>query len=171
MLKLNVDSYVTLEYADEYVANNYPEYDDLAVVWGVLTDRDKEAYLRASVYQIDALVLQGAPLNKDQDLQFPRKECFRPATRENPIVPSDVMDAQVENALALLNKDLNTRSDDQMKILGTLGAMKNIKYNKREMGEVGLGATLTGAEKRSRLESIEAEKILKPWLQEELCKQ
>lgn len=164
MLEINNDSYVSIEYADQYVNDNYPEYDDLAVVWGVLTERDKEAYLRASAWQIETLVLQGVPLYKDQPMQFPRKECFREATYTNPTVPDEVKDAQVENAIALLNKDLNTRSDDQMKILGTLGAMKNIKYNKREMGEVGLGSSLTGTERKSRLESVEAEKMLKPWL-------
>ena len=44
--------------------------------------------------------------------------------------------------------------------------MKNIKYNKREMGEVGLGSSLTGATSTrvKRLESEDAEKMLKAWL-------
>lgn len=164
MLTINVDSYVTLEEADKYVEDNYTEFDDLAVLWGVLSPRDKEAYLRYSLGQLESLVLQGAPLYPNQDLQFPRRECFKPATKENPIVPTEIKEAQIENALALFNKDICARADEQMKTLGTLGAMKNIKYNKREMGEVGLGASLTGAVVSKRLESAEAEKFIKAWL-------
>lgn len=166
MLEINKDSYVTLEYADQYIEENYPEFDDLAVVWKVLADRDKESYLRASMGQLESLVLQGRPLYPNQALQFPRRDCFKPATKDSPTIPTEVMDAQIENAIALLNKDISARADEQMKTLGTLGAMKNIKYNKREMGEVGLGASLTGTETRhsKRLESEEAEKMLKAWL-------
>ena len=161
MLIVNENSYVDLEYADQYIEDNYPQYDDLAVIWGVLADRDKEAYLRASMGQIEGLVLEGRPYSCDQELQFPRRDCYKTG-----IIPTEVKDAQVENAIALLNKDISARADEQMKTLGTLGAMKNIKYNKREMGEVGLGSSLTGATSTrvKRLESEDAEKMLKAWL-------
>lgn len=165
MLEINKDTYISLEEANQYVEDNYPEYDDLAVMWKVLEDRDKEAYLRYSLGQIENLVLAGVPLHRNQELQFPRINCFKPATRENPTIPTEVKEAQIENALALFHKDICSRADEQMKILGTLGAMKNIKYNKREMGEVGLGASITGASVgHKRLESEEAERLLKAWL-------
>lgn len=164
MLTINVDSYVTLEEADKYVEDNYTEFDDLAVMWGVLSQRDKEAYLRYSLGQLESLVLQGAPLYPNQDLQFPRRECFKSATKENPIVPTEIKEAQIENALAILDKDLGSRSDQQIKSLSSIGAMKNIKYDKKNMGEVGLGASLTGAVVSKRLESAEAEKFIKAWL-------
>lgn len=160
MLNVGIDSYITVAEADAYIAANYAEYDDLAVVWGVLSEHDKEAYLRASLGQIEALVLYGRPYSREQALQFPRRDCFK----AGPDIPSEVKEAQAENALALLNKDLKARSDEQMKTLGTLGVVKNTKYNKREMGEVGLGATLTGLEKHSSvLESEDAVKMLKAW--------
>ena len=59
MLNVGIDSYITVAEADAYIAANYAEYDDLAVVWGVLSEHDKEAYLRASLGQIEALVLCG----------------------------------------------------------------------------------------------------------------
>lgn len=165
MLTIGVDTYITLEEAKAYIEGNYPQYDDLAVMWEVLEERDKEAYLRYSLGQLESLVLQGAPLIRTQDLQFPRKECFRPATREKPIIPTEIKEAQIENALALFQKDICARADEQMKMLGTLGVMKNIKYNKREMGEVGLGGSLVATNSRkTRLESEEAEKLIKAWL-------
>ena len=162
-MQVGNDTYVTVEEADRFIETYYPEFDDLAIVWGVLTEREKASYLYTSVQQMEALVLSGVRLNASQPLQFPRKECFMPATRENPIIPEQVKEAQIENALELLNADLGARSDEQMIFLSSLGVVKNSKYNKREMGEVGLGETLTGAVSHSPLESSHALKLLKPW--------
>lgn len=162
-MTVGIDTYVTVAEADEFIKQYYPEYDDLAVVWGVLTEREKTSYLYTSLQQIEALVLQGKPLDRNQPLQFPRIKCFKPATKENPTIPNEVKEAQIENALELLNADLGARSDEQMILLSALGVVKNTKYNKREMGEVGLGATLTGAESRTTLESAHAVKLLKAW--------
>lgn len=162
-MTVGIDTYVTVAEADEFIKQYYPEYDDLAVVWGVLTEREKTSYLYTSLQQIEALVLQGKPLDRNQPLQFPRIKCFKPATKENPTIPNEVKEAQIENALELLNADLGARSDEQMILLSALGVVKNTKYNKREMGEVGLGATLTGAESRTTLEGAHAVKLLKAW--------
>lgn len=162
-MTVGIDTYVTVAEADEFIKQYYPEFDDLAVVWGVLTEREKTSYLYTSLQQIEALVLQGKPLDRNQPLQFPRIKCFKPATKENPTIPNEVKEAQIENALELLNADLGARSDEQMILLSALGVVKNTKYNKREMGEVGLGATLTGAESRTTLESSHAVKLLKAW--------
>lgn len=160
---VGVDTYVTVAEADEFIKQHYPEYDDLVVVWSVLDEREKASYLYSSLRQIEALVLQGFPLKPGQPLQFPRRGCFREATRQNPIIPDEVKEAQIDNALELLNTDLGARSDEQMIVLSALGVVKNTKYNKREMGEVGLGATLTGAESQGVLESDYARKLLRPW--------
>ncbi len=158
------DTYVSVAEADEFIAEYYPDYDDLVMYWGVLTDKEKTSYLYTSLQQIEALVLQGKPLNKEQPLQFPRVNCFKPATRENGFaVPDEVKEAQIDNALELFNADLGARSDEQMIVLSALGVVKNTKYNKREMGEVGLGSTLTGAVSKSPLESEHALKLLKAW--------
>ena len=158
MLEVGINSYVTIAEADEYIESNFSETDDLAAIWGVLTDREKEHFLKASLGQIESLVLAGVPVNRDQPLQFPRCRVFRPG-----IIPQEVKDAQVENALEILNSEIKSRADEQMKTLGTLGVIKNTKYNKREMGEIGLGATLTGQERRSPLESDAAAELLRPW--------
>lgn len=162
-MQVGIDTYVTVEEADRFIETYYPEFDDLAVVWGVLTEREKASYLYTSVQQMEALVLSGVRLNASQPLQFPRKECFMPATRENPSIPEPVKEAQIENAIELLNTDLNARSDEQIILLSALGVVKNTKYDKRTMGEIGLGTTLMSSEKRVPLESEHALKLLKPW--------
>lgn len=166
MLTVGIDTYLTIEEANNYVVDNYPEYDDLAVIWGVLSDRNKESYLRYSLGQIESLVLQGVPLKIGQPLQFPRKRCYKEATFNNPIIPDEVKEAQIENALALLNKDLFSRSDEQMRTAGTLGLLRNIKYDKRTMGEVGISqglSSVASSEPQKRLESEEAQYLLKAW--------
>ncbi len=158
------DTYVSVAEADKFIEDYYPEYDDLVITWGVLTEKEKRSYLYTSLQQMEALVLQGKPLKKDQPLQFPRVNCYKPATKENGFaVPDEVKEAQIDNALELLNADLGARSDEQMIVLSALGVVKNTKYNKREMGEVGLGATLTGAVSKTPLESEHALKLLKSW--------
>lgn len=162
MITIGVDSYVSVAEANAYVENYYSEFDNLRVIWGVLSDESKETYLKQSAFEIDEQLFVGVVFNKLQDMQFPRKECYK----EGPQVPSEIKDAQIENALAIMKNSVSARSDEQMKILNSLGAMKNLKYNKREMGEVGLGASLTGQTQSSykRLTSEEAEKMLKAWL-------
>lgn len=161
MINIGIDSYVTVQEADNYIESYYNEFDNLAVTWGVLSNRDKETYLKQSAYEIDNLMLVGVVFNKTQSMQFPRKECYKQGIE----IPSEVKDAQIENALGILHISLSAKSDEQMKILGSLGAVKNLKYNKREMGEVGLGASLTGQQASyKRLSSLEAEQILKPWI-------
>lgn len=160
MLEININTYVTVEEANEYIKQCYPELDNLAVTWSVLSDHDKEAYLISSASDIDKLFIMGRKLDKNQSMAFPRRECYKERQ-----VPYEVKEAQIENALGLLNEKLSARSDEQMIILNSLGAIKNLKYNKREMGEVGLGATLTGGDTHNRLLASDyAIKLLKPWI-------
>lgn len=159
-LIVGVDTYATLLEADEYVSKYYTEYDDLRVIWEVLTDQEKMSYLGASLSQIESLVLTGSPATRTQSLQFPRINCFKASFDT---IPSEVKEAQIENAIALINADCSKYSDIQMKTLQSLGIVKNTKYNKREMGEIGMGASLTGEEHKSVLESEDALKMLRAW--------
>ena len=162
MLNIGINSYVDLEEADIYIEDNYLELDNLSVIWGVLTDKEKEVYLIQSAGEIDTLLLMGVKYAKNQKMEFPRMECYKQGKE----IPNEVKEAQIENALSIMSKSVSARSDEQMKILNSLGAYKNLKYNKREMGEIGLGESLTGqnTSANKRLTSLEAEKILKAWI-------
>ncbi len=153
--------FVTFEDVDIYLDTYYPKYNNLACHFKVLDEMERIGYLMSSLAQIDSLVMQGSLVCRDQEHCFPRKGCFKQFT-----IPDEVKDAQIENALALFNKDMSLRSDQQMKTMLTLGLMKNPKYNKREMGNVGLSESLDAGlqSKRKRLESEDAERILRPWI-------
>ena len=75
-LKLNINSYVTVEEADDYINTHYsdesPEYEK----WfnSGLSDENKKRALINSTSSIDNLLrFKGAKLNNAQSLQFPRR--------------------------------------------------------------------------------------------------
>jgi len=181
MLTIGTDSYITALEADEYLDNNYTRLNSLRVNWSVLPAADKDVYLRQAAGRIDALLLQGQKYEPMQVMQFPRRRAgrapFIPVTGfmplaawllyglgDSPVVPPNVKAAQAEEAIALLAKELGGRSDAQMRTMQTLGAMKNIKHNKREMGDVGAQAIVQAPTPRAKaLESDRAAELLKPW--------
>jgi len=171
MLEVGVNSYITIEEADNYITLTYEEFDSLAIRWTILSERDKVSLLIKSVQQIEALVLPGRKVFPFQDLQFPRIQYGQQRlmnmmgiTGQIGIVPKQVKDAQAENALGLLKERLARRSDEQIKTMASLGATSNWKYSKRNQGDVGLGEGLTGKADNKRLSSQIAEQILKSWI-------
>ena len=173
MLKVGENSYLTIEDADQYIAEYYKEYDDLRVIWSVLTVEEKEVYLKNSLAEIERLPFIGEKYLFTQKLQFPRQ--LYPVTSGCPpsylaiylgtgTIPEEIKGAQAENALGLLGKEWSARADRQFKTANTLGIMKNIKYNRREFGEATLGEEITGSKRRSALTSPVAEQLLRKFL-------
>ena len=176
-LTIGRDTYCSIIEADEYVGKTYNKYAPLRVIWNVLTGEEKAAYLRMSLAEIDSLPFTGAKYDSTQPLSFPRIShgcCsdysslpvgFRLASHNHSEIPQDVKAAQTENALAIIGKECMAQTDKQFMIMQSLGLMKNIKYNKREAGDVGMGDDITGAKQQaSRLTSKTAERLLRPWL-------
>ena len=161
-MTINEDTYVTEQEATEYINRYYPRLDNVACYFKALSSEDKKAYLMQSAYQIDCLMIAGRKLDNNQSMEFPRKGCYK----EGPVVPEEVKYAQIENALGLLQEHMSKRSDEQIMIMSSLGMAKNIKYNKREMGNVGLSESVTdvAVHKYKRLASEDAEKLLRPWI-------
>lgn len=63
-------SYVSVEYADEYVSKFYPEAD----CWHNLTEGEKETSLEVATAFVDRLLRWSSRIkNEDQALAFPRK--------------------------------------------------------------------------------------------------
>lgn len=85
--------YVTLEYADAYVQNNFVSDDPLRVKWTALQEGDRIALLNRSFAAIETLPFRGRKTEITQTRAFPRF----PSTT----IPPNVLNAQVENAVAL----------------------------------------------------------------------
>lgn len=85
--------YVSVAYADDYVAKHFLSTDELRKTWENLLEEDKEVLLRRSFEAIESLPFTGHKTEKNQPNAFPRcpeKE-----------VPENVKGAQVENAVTL----------------------------------------------------------------------
>lgn len=151
--------YVSLHELSVYL-QEFPEFDDLVCHFKVLPDNAKIHYLLDAADEINSLVMQGSPVDREQRMAFPRKGCFKPYT-----VPQEVKEAQMENAISLFKDDLSKRSEEQMKTMLSLGLMKNLKYSKRESGNLGLSDSLdiSMSTKTKRLSSSAAERLLRPW--------
>lgn len=177
LLTIGQDTYCSVDEADEYIAKTYTKYAPLRVIWSVLDDEEKAMYLRTSLAEIESLPFTGAKYDSAQALSFPRRPhaysaalgalpcVIRLTSQDYSKIPQAVKAAQVENTLAIIGKECMAQTDKQFMIMQSLGLMKNIKYNKREAGDVGMGDDITGVkQKASRLSSQVAEKLLRPWL-------
>lgn len=102
-LNIGVDSYVTTEEADQYIGRYYLSTDPIALQWKSMTPSDKEVLLRKAANTIDSLPLKGIKADLTQPLAFPRKlvefrGCYV-VESNTPDVPSEVKEAQIEQAL------------------------------------------------------------------------
>lgn len=171
------NTYSNIEYADNYVAEHYSKYNPLRVHYSVLTDDEKAGYLSLALQEIERLPFVGRKYLVSQPLQFPRirtgsfwgmsptyASMFVGGACENQ-TPECVRQAQVENALGIIANEISAVSDKQFMTLQSLGIIKNTKYNKREAGDLGFGADITGATaKRCPLSSQKAYSLLREWL-------
>ncbi|MCI8733283.1 MAG: hypothetical protein HFE29_02975 [Clostridia bacterium] len=171
------DTYATIGFADQYIATHYPQNHPLSVHFSVLTDDEKGVYLNLALQEIEALPFVGRKYIISQPLQFPRirggsfnrmtptyASAFAGSGGANEI-PLCIMQAQVENALGVLASEISAVSDRQFMTLQSLGIIKNTKYNKREAGDLGFGADITGAtSRRCPLSSGKAYALLREWL-------
>lgn len=110
----------TATQADTYIATRYTTLNPLRVRWTVLDTADKEAYINQS---------------SDQISKLPFNEVFDEDDISN-IDYDVVFNAIIENAIGLLDADLNATSNIQFKTLQSMGMAKNTKYNRREQGDV-----------------------------------
>ena len=71
-LEVGVNSYVTLEEADDIVDSMFMSTNELSVFWKTLSNNDKSAVLNKSRISIDNLKLDGRRASTSQRLEFPR---------------------------------------------------------------------------------------------------
>ncbi len=132
-----MQSYCTIEYADEYFKNRLH-----AESWGQADDETKENALKQATKAIDRQLLKGRKATDEQELAFPR----HPDTE----VPEVVKEACCEEALALLE-----RGNSQRRKLQQEGVQSFTLGNMSETYAPGAGRGLL---------SQEAKELLQPWL-------
>lgn len=169
MLTIGSNSYATITEADEYVNDYYECYHPLRVHWSVLGDDEKETYLRRSIAEIDKLHFLGRKYNAyAQRLAFPR---IRPDSGNlynggffsftyagESEIPEEVKQAQIENAIGIISKQISATADKQAITMQSLGAVKDTKG---QSGTVGADEAVTH---KCPLSSEKAYRLLRGWL-------
>lgn len=123
MLEVGVNTYCTLEDANNLVKCNYP-VGDYAAYWSGLTDEQKEQMLINSAIEMETLPVAGAKVFYNQPLQFPRKSNFY---RFNQI-PDEVKNAQVINALESMLVSIGAKAKDGKILTSALAEQKLRKW-------------------------------------------
>lgn len=85
--------YVTVEEALTYIQTHYASSDALRIAWEAMDAADQAVYLQKSFDAINLMPFRGRKTSEGQVDAFPRWPDI--------IVPDNVKNAQVENALAL----------------------------------------------------------------------
>ena len=73
-LIIGVDSYISVEEADELLQKYFFENDPPIILWSNLTVSNKEIYLRKACLQLESLPFRGAKEHRTQILSFPRRD-------------------------------------------------------------------------------------------------
>jgi len=132
-----VQSYCTIEYADEYFKNRLH-----AESWSGAASSIKEKALKQATKTIDRQPLKGRKATDEQELAFPR--------HPDAEIPEAVKEACCEEALALLE-----RGNSQRRKLQQEGVQSLSLGNMSETYITGAGKGLL---------SQEAKELLRPWL-------
>lgn len=175
MFELNENTYVSLQDADDYINEHYQKHHPLRVHWSVLEDTEKQTYLLQSTAQIEKLPFIGRKAFITQSMAFPRvreRRAFASMLEfrltygvTTEIIPTSVKQAEIENALDIIMEQIKSVSDKQFLTMQSLGAVKNTKYNKREAGDLGFGAELTGGmQQKCPISSAKAYNLLREWI-------
>lgn len=105
-----VETYITLEEANNYIAEYYTSTDPLRIQWEAMSDDDKEVYLRKSFAQINELPYVGRPKNINQPYPFPRCENWKANDMQR------VKYAQAEQSIFLTDAVIAQEVNDRIRL-------------------------------------------------------
>lgn len=166
MITVGVDTYVTVEEADEYIAGYYRLTDEQRIAWEAAERSDKEVTLRRACAAINGLSFRGVKFRYPQILAFPRyfganyamlngtlyaAEVDRyPELKE---VPDAVKHAQIEEALELLAPGAGTEYREA--VTGPIESytIGHLSETYRIAAEGSLDAVLTSGKAKEMLRS------------------
>ena len=140
MLTAGTDSYVTVEYADEYIAEHYLPESIEQKRWSDLGTEEKEIRLRLACEELEQLPWQGATITKDQPLAFPRAPYQTFSATE---APPKVKNAQVE--LALWRSDDQAQTDVAQREQLKLEGVQSVSLGSLSMSFSGDGANVVAS--------------------------
>lgn len=117
MLTVRRDSYISVEYADEYIGGHYRKSSPHRDRWEALGEEEREKYLKAACEELERVKWHGRAVSKDQPLSFPRLP-YQDRTAEE--APERIKRAQAELALWLSDEQgqEDLRQREQIRLQG-----------------------------------------------------
>ena len=140
MLTVGTDSYITVEYADRYIAEHYLPENSEQKRWSDLGTEEKEIRLRLACEELEQLPWQGAAIAKDQPLAFPRAPYQTYTATE---APTKIKNAQVE--LALWRSDDQAQADAAQREQLKLEGVQSVSLGSLSMSFSGDGANASAS--------------------------
>lgn len=110
MLTVGVDTYITLQEANEYVTKYFISSDPLRVQWEATDESDREVYLRRAFEQINGLPFTGKPKSEKQTLPFPRYGLWTAGDLLK------VKNAQAEQSIAITDTVAVSEIEDRVRL-------------------------------------------------------
>lgn len=128
MLTVGTDSYITIEYADEYIRGHYRPGSLHRERWEALGEEEKEGFLKAACEELERVKWHGRAVSQDQPLSFPRLP-YQDRTAEE--APERINKAQAE--LALWLSDEQGQEDLQQREQIRLQGIKSVNLGSLSM--------------------------------------
>ncbi|RUM43008.1 MAG: hypothetical protein DSY80_06265 [Desulfocapsa sp.] len=166
-ITVGTDTYATIAEADAFITAHFVSMDAQLIAWNLLSDADKEVYLRNATIGLERLRFSGAKYDNDQSLFFPRvvynplpnrrhgdyytadqtELTYRP--EDTPTVPDEIKNAQICEALETASPSSDT--DDFVNFIGALKAERvgnvSVTYGKTSGGNRGQVASVIKSRK------------------------
>lgn len=140
MLEVGLNSYCTVDEADEYIRSHFISTSEEVEIWDALSLDDKEVYLITSAESLNGLSFKGRKKIAGQALAFPRVSGLMPGIYILPIVYNQSADmtiisgayggdglkgakeAQIENAIAHCLMDPKTTKEVRHRVLSGIAS-------------------------------------------------
>lgn len=141
-LTVGKDSYVSLEEANQYIADHYASTDSSRVQWEALSPEDQMVYLRKAAATIESLPLVGRKADVNQVMQFPRY--IGGCSSSSAEIPQEVKSSQCEQALYFLGFAADPSLATTRAVRADLQKQGVSSYTIGDLSETFGGGTLGG---------------------------
>lgn len=167
MLTVGTDTFVSVADANTYITEYYQATDDKYVAWSLLSENDKEVYLRQACKELCLLKYIGVTYEAFQPLPFPRfvgddyvmayRELIAPEAilyPEMQEIPKAVIFAQIEEALETIAPSADTDAFNA----------RNGAADSYTIGHLSEHFKGSMSDAEAVLKSVRAQELMKPFL-------
>lgn len=132
---------ITVENLDKTIAQIFPKFDPIRVYWSCLDDDEKSSYMEQALFFVSSIPLS-IRRNEDETIKKAIAYC----------------------AVGFMNETMLAQQVIQQNTMQSMGAMQNMKFNKRYSAEMPMTGTETSEKKTNKFPSKKAYELLRPFM-------